>query len=191
MKLIRATLAAAVAAATALPLGAEAASNSATGAGAINTTVNLSFSVAIPRFVFLRVGDAVAASVNTLSYAPTVTQIANSTAVQATGGDTGGAGNPDVTYQIFGNAGNMTLAASNLANLTSAGNNIPTTTLTGVAQTGTVAPPAFNGNVALTAGGNGVYNQTGTWRYTWTNPAATIYPSGTYTGTVIYTLSSP
>ncbi len=58
MKLIRATLAAAVAAATALPLGAEAASSSQLGAGTITTPVNLNFNVVIPRFVFLRVGDA-------------------------------------------------------------------------------------------------------------------------------------
>ena len=53
MKLIRATLAAAVAAATALPLGSEAASSSNIGPALITTPVNLNFSVAVPRFVRL------------------------------------------------------------------------------------------------------------------------------------------
>jgi hypothetical protein len=190
MNLIRKTVAVAIAAAAALPIASHAASSSQTGAGAINTAVPLNFSVVIPRFIFLRVGDAAAASVNTLAYAPTVADIANSTAVAATGGDTG-PGNSNVTLQVFGNAGNMTLAASNLVNLTSGGNNIPTTTLTASNPTGSVTVPAFGGSVALTASGAGVVNQTGSWRYTWTNPAATVYPSGTYVGTVTYTLSAP
>ncbi len=111
MKLIRATLAAAVAAATALPLGAEAASSSNIGPALITTPVNLNFSVAVPRFVFLRVGSAVPATVNTLAYAPTPTEIVNNTGVLASGGDTG-AGNSDVTVQVVGNGGgSITLTA--------------------------------------------------------------------------------
>jgi len=189
MKLIRITLAAAAVAATMAPLAANAASNSATGAGSLSAPVNLNFNVVIPRFIFLRVGDAAAASVNTLLFSPTVAQMVASTAINATGGDTG-PGNSDVTYQIFGNAGNMTLAASNLVNLTSGANNIPTTTLSVTTPTGSVNAPAFNGNVALTAVAN-IVNQTGTWRWAWTNPANTVYASGTYAGTATYTLSSP
>lgn len=180
-------LAAAIAA-TMLPSLAQAASNSANGAGPLSTAVQMNFNVVIPRFVFLRVGDA--ASVNTLVYSPTVTELVNSTAVQATGGDTGPS-NSNVTVQVFGNAGNVTLAASNLVNLASGGNNIPTTTLTASNPTGTITPPAFNGNVVLTASAAGVVNQVGSWRYTWANPAATVYPAGTYTGTVTYTASTP
>jgi hypothetical protein len=190
MKLLRTTLAAAIAAATALPIASQAASSSNTGAGNISTGVNLNFNVVIPRFIFLRVGDAAPASVNTLTFAPTVDQMENSTAISATGGDTG-PGNSDVTITARGNGGNMTLAASNLTQLTSGGNNIPATTLTGTNPTGSITVPAFNGSVALTAGGNGVFNQTGSWRYQWTNPAATVYPAGTYVGTVTYTLSAP
>ena len=176
MKHIRNTiLASAVAAALAVPFAAQAASSSNTGAGPISTGVNLNFSVLIPRFISLRVGDAAPLSVNTLSYAPTVDQMANSTPVSATGGDTG-PGNSDVTIRVLGNAGNLTLAASNLVNLTSGGNNIPTTTLTASNPTGSITVPAFGGSVGLTASPAGVVNQTGTWRYTWTNPAATVYP---------------
>jgi hypothetical protein len=190
MKLMRTTLAAAIAAATALPIASQAASSSNTGAGNISTAVNLNFNVVIPRFIFLRVGDAAPAAVNTLVFSPTVDQMANSTAVSATGGDVG-AGNSEVTITARGNAGNMSLGASNLLELTSGGNTIPSSTLTGTNTVGSIAVPAFNGAVALTAGGNGVFNQTGNWRYEWTNPAATVYAAGTYVGTVTYTLSAP
>jgi hypothetical protein len=163
---------------------AHAASNFAQGSsGTLSAPVNLQFSITIPRFIFLRVGSA--ASVNTLVFSPTVAQMVASTPVTATGGDIGGT---DVTYQMIGNAGSLTLAASNPVNLTSGGNNIPMTTLSATVPTGTQAPPAFGGTVSLTGP---IVNLNGTWRYAWTNPAATVYPSGTYAATVTYTLSSP
>ena len=169
---------------------AHAASNFATGAaGTLTTSVNLNFSITIPRFVFLRVGSA--ASVNTLAYAPTVTQIVNNTGVLATGGDTG-AGNSDVTVQVIGNGGgNVTLtAATGAANLVSGGNNMPWTTLTATSPTGTVTAPPFNSGSTVLTPVSGVVNQSGSWRYTW-NSGGAIYPSGTYTGTVTYTVSMP
>lgn len=180
-------LAAAVAVATALPMAAEAASNSATGTGALSTNVTMGFNVVIPRFVFLRVGSA--ASVNTLVYSPSVDDLVSSAAVAATGGDTG-LGNSNVTVQVFGNAGNVTLAASNLTSLTSGSNTIPTSTLARTNPTGNITVPAFGANVVLTAV-SGVVNEAGSWRYTWSNPASTIYPAGTYVGTATYTATTP
>jgi hypothetical protein len=188
MKLMRTTLAAAIAAAAALPMASQAASSSNTGPAPNSTTVNLNFNVVIPRFIFLRVGDAAPASVNTLVFSPTVDQMITPTAVSATGGDVAGT---DLTIVARGNAGNMTLAASNLTQLTSGGNNIPVSTLTRSNPTGSIAVPDFNASVALTAGGNGVFNQSGTWRYTWTNENNVVYPPGTYVGAVTYTLSAP
>ena len=192
MKHIRNTiLASAVAAALAVPFAAQAASSSATGAGAISTPVDLNFSVLIPRFIFLRVGNAVPASVNTLSFAPTVDQMANSTAVDATGGDTG-PGNSDVTTRRARQCRQPdTCRIESGEPDLGRRNNIPTTTLTASNPIGSVAVPAFGGNVGLTASPAGVVNETGSWRYTWTNPAATVYAAGTYTGTVTYTLSAP
>lgn len=180
-------LAAALAVATALPMTAEAASNSATGAGPLSTNVTMGFNVVIPRFVFLRVGSE--ASVNTLVYSPTPDDLVTSATIAATGGDTGPA-NSNVTVQVFGNAGNVTLAASNLVNLTSGGNNIPTSTLTRSNPSGSIVAPAFGGNTVLTAV-SGIVNQVGSWRYTWANPASTVYASGTYAGTVTYTATTP
>lgn len=175
----------------AMSLAAQAASNFATGAsGTLTTSVNLNFSITIPRFVMLRVGSA--ASVNTLSYAPTATQIVNSTGVLPTGGDTG-AGNTDVTVRVIGNGGgNVTLTAVTSApNLVSGGNSIPWTTLTASSPTGSITAPPFNsGSTVLTPSG-GVVNQSGSWRYTWTNPPSTVYAAGTYAGTVTYTAAMP
>ena len=187
MKLIRTTLAGAIAMAAALPMASHAATDFDTGAGVLSATADLTFNVVIPRFIFLRVGSAVPATVNTLVFAPTVAEMENSTPILGTGGD---ATASDVTITARGNAGNMTLAASNPTNLVSGGNNIPITTLTGTNQTGSIGVPAFGGSVALTAV-SGVFNQTGTWRYSWTNPAATVYAAGTYVATATYTLSAP
>jgi len=170
---------------------AHAASNFATGAsGTLTTSVNLNFSITIPRFVMLRVGSA--ASVNTLVYSPTSTQIVNSTGVLPTGGDTG-AGNTDVTIRVIGNGGgNITLTAVTSApNLVSGANTMPWTTLTAASPTGSITAPPFNsGSTVLTPSG-GVVNQTGSWRYTWTSPPSTVYAAGTYSGTVTYTAAMP
>lgn len=168
-----------------------AASNFATGAsGTLTTSVNLNFSITIPRFILLRVGSA--ASVNTLAYAPTVTEIVNSTGVLATGGDTG-PGNSDVTVRVIGNGGgNITLtAATGTPNLVSGGNTMPWSTLTATNPTGSITAPPFNsGSTVLTPSG-GVINQSGSWRYTWANPPSTVYAAGTYAGTVTYTAAMP
>jgi hypothetical protein len=182
--------------ACALVLGATApvalaASNFATGnSGTLTTSVNLNFSITIPRFILLRVGSA--ASVNTLTYAPTVNDLLNSSGVLPSGGDTG-AGNTDVTVRVVGNGGsNVTLTAVTSApNLVSGGNAIPWTTLTPSSPTGAITAPPFNsGSTVLTPSG-GVVNQSGSWRYTWANPANTVYAAGTYTGTVTYTAAMP
>lgn len=170
---------------------AHAASNFATGAsGTLTTSVNLNFSITIPRFVLLRVGSA--ATVNTLSYAPTVAEIINSTGVLPTGGDTG-AGNSDVTVRVIGNAGSsITLTAVTSApNLISGANSMPWATLTASSPTGTITAPPFNAGSTVLSPTGGVVNQSGSWRYTWTNPSNTVYASGTYAGTVTYTAAMP
>jgi len=175
----------------AMSLAAQAASNFASGnSGTLTTSVNLNFSITIPRFVMLRVGSA--SSVNTLTYAPTANEIVNSTGVLPTGGDTG-AGNTDVTVRVIGNGGgNITLTAVTSApNLVSGANTMPWTTLAASSPTGSITAPPFNSGSTVLTPSVGVVNQTGSWRYTWTNPPSTVYASGTYTGTVTYTAAMP
>jgi len=169
--------------------GALAGSNFATGGGSLSTSVNLQFQITIPRFVYLRVGSA--SGVNTLSYAPTVAQMVSSTAVLGSGGDAG-SGNSDLTVQVVGNAGNVTLTATtSAATLVNGARTMPWSTLAATSPTGSITAPPFNtGSSVLTASG-GVVNQLGTWRYAWTNPSATVYAAGTYTGTVTFTAATP
>ena len=166
----------------------RAASNVDTGSpGNLATSVDLQFNITIPRFVSLRVGSA--ASINTLSFAPTAAEMASSFPVLATGGDIGGS---DVTVQVISNAGSVTLTAATLtADLVSGGNTMPWSTLAATNPTGSIIAPAFNtGSTVLTAVA-GIVNQTGSWRYIWTNPPNTLYGAGTYTGTVRYTAATP
>ena len=104
----------------------------------------------------------------------------------ATGGDTG-AGNSDVTVQVIGNGGSsITLTAvTGAANLTSGANSIPWTTLTATSPTGAITAPPFNSGSTRSDAqrwcGQSVRHRGAT---RWTNPASTVYASGTYTGTV-------
>ncbi len=104
---------------------------------------NLNFSITIPRFVFLRVSSA--ASVNTLAYAPTVTQIVNDAGVLATR-RRHGAGSSDVTVQVHRRRRrrNVTLTASPAPRTwpVRAGNNMRGRTLTATSPTGAVTAPA-------------------------------------------------
>lgn len=168
--------------------GAYAASNFDTGSpGSLSTSVNLNFSITVPRFVMLRVGSP--ASVDTLAFSPTLADLAASTPVLPVGGD---AGASDVTVQVRSNAGNVTLTATTAtADLVSGGLTVPWSTLSATNPTGTVVPPAFNSGSTLVTASSGIVDQAGTWRYAWTNPANTIYAAGTYSGTVTFTASTP
>jgi hypothetical protein len=189
MMLKKVTLAAAVAAAVALPLAAQAESNVSTGAGALSATARVNFSIVIPRFLFLQVGTgtllAANATIDTISFAPAVAVVGNGTAVAGTGGNlTAGA----VTARIIGNTGNVTLAATGPANLTSGSDTIPWTQIA-TAVTGGVTHPTINGANATFTAASGVVNVNGTWTYSYLN---TLTPAaGTYTGQVLYTATAP
>lgn len=190
-KFNRAALAAAVATAVVLPMAAHAESNVTTGAApaSLNATARVNFSVLIPRFIFLQVGTgtllAANATIDTIAFAPAVAVVGNSTPVAGTGGNlTGGA----VTVRIIGNAGNVTLAATGPANLTSGSDTIPWTQIS-TAITGGATHPTINGANATFTAASGVVNINGTWTYSYLN---TITPAaGTYTGQVLYTATTP
>jgi len=179
----------ALAVALASPLAANAESNVTTGAGTISATARVNFSITIPRFIFLQVGTgtllAANAAIDTISFAPALTVVGDGTPVAGTGGNlTGGA----VTVRIIGNAGNVTLAATGPANLTSGGDTIPWTQIA-TAVTGGATHPTINGaNATFTATAN-VVNINGTWTYSYLNAATPA--AGTYTGQVLYTATTP
>jgi hypothetical protein len=190
MMLKKVTLAAAVAAAVALPLSARAESNVTTGGGSISASARVNFSVVIPRFIFLQVGTgtllAPNGTIDTISFAPTVAQVGTSAAIAGTGGDLPGGA---VTVRIIGNAGSVTLAAvSGAPTLVSGTDTIPWTQIS-TAITGGATHPTINGASASFAAVSGVVNVNGSWAYSYLNsitPAA-----GTYTGQVTYTATTP
>lgn len=172
-----------------LPVIARAESRITTGTGTITAQARVNFSITIPRFIFLQVGTgtllAANTTIDTISFAPAVSVVGNGTAVTGSGGNLGSGG---VTVRIIGNAGNVSLGAAGPANLTSGSNTIPWTQIS-AAITGGATHPTINGTNANFGASNGAVNINGTWVYSYLN---SVTPgSGTFTGQVTYTATTP
>lgn len=168
----------------------------ATCAGAGCTTANLpvDFSITIPAFLRLQVG-AVGAT-------PSVQWNASVTAANIGTGNVnpdsvtnGGAGAGLVAYALVSNVStnNATITATgSAAAFTSGGNSIPYTDVNATAATtnawAAVAMPVPGTPTTVTPA-SGIINAAGTWAYYYVNN--TIYPAGTYTGTINYTATQP
>ncbi|HUJ01478.1 MAG TPA: hypothetical protein VLY46_14660, partial [Usitatibacter sp.] len=83
---------------------ATAESTTVTGAGALNATAHLDFSVVIPRFLSFRVGTA-GATIDQITFSPSAAALGNSTPVAGTGGDAAGGSGSNVT--VLGNGGQV------------------------------------------------------------------------------------
>jgi hypothetical protein len=99
-------------------------------------------------------------------------------------------GTNEVAYRLFSNLGgtNVTISAVGVGgNLTSAGNNMPYSEIisTATGTTGTaINMPAAGGSTVVTPTA-GLIVRDGRWAYSFDN--TTLYPAGTYTGTINYT----
>lgn len=178
-------------AALAAPLLAHAESNVSSGSGSLSTTARVTFSVTIPRFIFLQVGTGTLlagnSTIDSIAFTPAVAVVGNGSVVAATSGS-GNLGNGGVTVRLIGNAGNVTLGATGPANLTSGGNSIPWTQIS-TAVTGGATHPTINGANASFTATSSVVNINGTWIYRYLNSATPA--AGTYTGQVLYTATTP
>jgi len=160
---------------------AWAASKLTTGGG--SASVDLQFQINIPTILYLQVGST-GATVDT--FACTLSDIPGTGAVTMSTGS----GNT-VTVRAAGlvPAGhNMVLTANSSTPMGGAGG-IPFDQIT-CAATGSFTGYTFNNGAAQvlnTLGGSGDYN--GTYAFTYAN--ANYYPTGTYNGTVTYTLAAP
>jgi len=204
----------AVLAATAVaPVLCHAESSFVSGAAApLTTTAHVDFSIAIPKFLFLRVGKGSGTSalnsgwatnptIDLMTWALTAAQVGTG-AIAPTGGDAlAGAAE---TAAVVANNGNVTLSATTSGPLNdgAGGDTISFSTITvtpahlnsGTTLASPVLTDGATTNVTLTAVGK-VVQQDATWSYSYSNAA--IPPAGNYggvginNGRVTYTASVP
>jgi hypothetical protein len=199
-------------AALTLPLMANAASTFTSGAGTISAAATVNFTVVIPQFLYLRVGNGSAyaatpavlstvATTDLITFSPAVGTVGNGTAVAGTGGDlTGGV----ETAAVVSNFGNVTLVATATGALSDgAGDSIPFTQITTAATqlnstTPLPAPVLSNGTsstVTLTAPATKIITQDAKWTFSYANtvtaPSGTYGGTGALNGTVTYTATMP
>ena len=185
----------ALALAIASPLMASAESQLTLGSG--SAAANLNLRVVIPRVLFLGVGtgsglpratngtiDAV-----TFDYTNNADQVGTGVAaadITNTGGFTGSA----VPVRVFGNNGQVTITATNPANLVNGADTIPFSELSAASDNAALPAPGFSGtNTSQPLLAGRVTNQLALWTYSYANTTAPA--AGTYTGTVTYTATMP
>jgi hypothetical protein len=181
-------------AALTLPLIASAASTFTSGAGTLNATATVNFTVVIPQFLYLRVGTGspyatgTLATVNTtdlITFSPAVGAVGNGTAVAGVGGDLPGGGVE--TAAILGNGGNVTLVAAATGALSDgAGDSISfaqiTTTAAANAEPTLLAAPPLNDTTSsetVPATGK-LVKADAKWTFSYLNTVTP--PAGTYGG---------
>ncbi|MBB1059955.1 hypothetical protein [Marilutibacter spongiae] len=183
--------------AAALPLAAQAESNSVSSGSA---TARLDFQITVPRILMLRVGTD-DSTVNLIDFNVTAAQLQTlGTPVAATAAS-GNVGNGTVTATVKGNNGQISLRADSVGALSNgSGDSISygQITTTSSAPAALPAPVLADGagtavNVPLSSGK--ITNATAQWTYSYKN-AAMVAP-GTYggvntnNGRVTYTASMP
>lgn len=187
---------------------AHAESSFVVGGGATATAIaKLNIRVIIPRVLFLGVGTGAAATSPatvttvddvTFDYTTNPTDIGTGAAAPAGSiTNTGGFTSAALPVRVFGNNGQITITASNSANLvntaTPVADIIPFTQITGTSSSTALAHPALSGGTAnptlSTSGSTKVTNQSADWTYAYLNTATPA--AGTYTGQITYTASMP
>lgn len=200
----------AVAAALMAPQWAAAESDVNTAAGPSSTaTARLDFQIVIPRVLFLQVGTGTVpiddnSNVDLITFTVPAANLGDGTNVAGTGGNlTGGA----VDVRVFGNNGNISLAAASGGSAdinNGSGDTIPWTELLVTAAAGaggsgftatSITHPTINGAATTITATNKVVRQHGTWTYAYDN--STAYAAGTYggananNGRITYTATLP
>lgn len=155
-------------------------------------SARLDFQVTIPRVLFLQVGTGTAmqdgATIDQISFTVPAANVADGTNVAGTGGDLGSGG---VTVRLFGNGGDISLAATSNggANLSNGTDTIPWTEFLvteaagagGAGFVGTaITHPTINGAAVTVTATNKVVRQHATWTFAFDNSQA--YAAGTYGG---------
>ena len=201
-------LRAAVVAAVALPMLAQAESQFTTGAGTpITASAKVDFQIVIPKVLFLQVGTGTAAgnnaTVNKIDFTVPAANVGDASVISASAGS-GDLGNGIVTAKVLGNNGTITFTSTTLGALgngsgdTISYGQIATAAATLTSATVLAAPAladAATTTVTLTPASGKVITRDAKWTYTYLN--ANVVAPGTYGGTnvnnsrVTYTASMP
>ncbi|MBL4850863.1 MAG: hypothetical protein JKY90_01075 [Gammaproteobacteria bacterium] len=174
-----------LAAAVVMPQMATADSQLNFGGMGTTAEANLDFRITIPNFLFFQIGSA-GATVDRVDFdlgvPPPGTQPGSGGLFSATGG-TGDGTDGALTVNLITNAANVSIAATG-GNLTSGADSLPFADITAT-DTGAITVPDFGATVGPVA--IGTLSLSDTWTYTYDN--TTVYPAGTYDGTVTYTVT--
>jgi len=173
--------------------GALADQATCNAAGCTTANLPVNFTIVIPAFLRLQVGAVGAAASVQWNTAVTSANIGTGNVSPDTVTN-GGAGAGLVAYALVSNisTNNATITATgSAAAFLSGANQIPYTDVneTAVGITGAAVALPVPGTPTTVAPTAGVINRAGTWAYYYVNN--TIYPSGTYTGTINYTATQP
>ncbi len=174
----------------ATPMLASAESQLVTGAGAAEAKLN--FRVVVPRVLFLGLGTGAGlplasnTTVDTVifDYTTNINDVGTGVAASVITGSV-------VAARVFGNNGQIQIAVTNPANLTSGADTIPFTQITGASSDATNFPlPAFGGAaVSPVLNTTRLTNRTANWTFSYANSVAAA--SGIYNGQATYTATMP
>jgi len=172
----------------ALPSLSSADSDLGIGAGA-SASADLDFRIVIPDFVFFQVGTFGSAPQDDIvefDLGAGPVRPGSGTDVSATAGGAGDGIDGALSVILATNAPTVTITATALVLSDGGTGTIPSSEIL-TATTGTIPQPAFGANTGSFAPGLATLNDT--WTYTYDNAA--VYAAATYTGRVVYTVSTP
>jgi hypothetical protein len=187
MKLKKLLYASVLSAAAVAPQMVSADSQLSYGGAGTTATANLDFTVIIQDYVFLRVGTD--AAQDRVEWDMSGLPVGSGVPLAATGGDLDGA-DGNLGIEVYSNAPTVTLTVAAF-NLTDPAVAIPIPdteiAVSNGSGTGNITPPSSGAPTLLaTAGGASI---TDTWTYEYNDVGN--YVAGTYTGTAVYTATTP
>ena len=165
------------------------ATGAAAGIGGAGASADLYFQIAIPSFIYFKVGSV--SGVDTVDFQPTPNDVATGAATSATSGGT-------VDVVLLSNAGQITIDEANNGGgngLSDGGTNyISWSQIVATSSVPGLDPPQLsdigvNTSIIATTSGN-ITDKNTQWTYVYNNPA-TPPVSGIYTGTATYTAAIP
>jgi len=173
------------------PLAVLAESDFDSGAGALSAAARLNLRVTIPEFLFFRVGNT-GATIDTITFAPAVIDVGDSTPVAGTGGDA--AAGSGASVRLVSNAGQITITETNDTSngLEGGAGDIALTEISVTSDDANLGTPTLSnaggGTSTPVLNGGNVTNRSAVWTYAYNN--TTIPEADNYDVEITYTATS-